>query len=239
MASDNEIPKLDIVQIVKILSNDYTSIISRDILKSYPGLNWGNNGIGSRWANSKFNYSVIYGNGKIKTYSDNNENIDLVIVKDFCEKQKGSGIIGILPHSRKLKDPHQNRPIRKDILDKIKSGCCVVCGSKSELVCDHKNDLYNDLRVLDAKTQVLDDFQCLCNHCNLQKRQVAKKTRETGKRYGATNIPQFNKYGIDFTEGDETFDPDNPDAMVGTYWYDPVEFIKKIIATQKLKLLLI
>ena len=32
---------------------------------------------------------------------------------------------------------------------------------------------------------------------------------------------------MDFIEGDETFDPKDPNAMVGTYWYDPVLFLKR------------
>lgn len=123
----------------------------------------------------------------------------------------------------------QKRPIRKDIRVHHMKWGCVVCGSKSDLVCDHKNDLYNDPRVLNLETQTLDDFQCLCNHCNLQKRQVAKETRASGKRYGATNIKQMAVFGIDFISGDETYDKDDPNAMVGTYWYDPLAFMKAVL----------
>jgi len=56
---------------------------------------------------------------------------------------------------------------------------------------DHKNDYYDDTRVLDSKNQTLDDFQSLCNHCNLLKRQNTKKEKETGVIYSAANIPQF------------------------------------------------
>lgn len=120
-----------------------------------------------------------------------------------------------------------NRPIRADIRATICSKPCVVCGTTST-ICDHKNDVYNDPRVLSIKTQTLDDFQPLCNHCNLQKRQVAKKTRETGKRYGATNILQLAIFGVDFTVGTEAFDPLDVKAMVGTYWYDPVAFLAEV-----------
>ena len=107
---------------------------------------------------------------------------------------------------------------------------CVVCGSNSDLVTDHKNDLYNDPRVLSTQTQTVDDFQCLCNHCNLVKREVSVTTRRTGQRYVATRIPSMNIFGIDFVAGDATFDPLNVDAMVGTFWYDPVEFKKQAFA---------
>ena len=120
------------------------------------------------------------------------------------------------------------RPISANIHKYHKKIGCVVCGSHSDLVTDHKNDLYNDPRVLDSKTQTIDDFQCLCNHCNLQKRQISKMTKETGKRIGATSIPSLSVFDIDFVEGDENFDEKDINAMAGTYWYDPVEFMKKI-----------
>ena len=122
----------------------------------------------------------------------------------------------------------KSRPIRSDIDKYHKLMGCVVCGSNSELVTDHKNDLYNDPRVLNSKTQNIDDFQCLCNHCNLQKRQISKKTKELGKRFGATNIPGLKVFGIDFIKGDESFNKNDINAMVGTYWYDIIAFNKYI-----------
>jgi len=56
---------------------------------------------------------------------------------------------------------------------------------------------------------------------------------KTGKRYGATNIPSLSVFGIDFIEGDETFDKDNINAMVGTFWHDPVKFMEYIKITLK------
>ena len=81
---------------------------------------------------------------------------------------------------------------------------------------------------MNEETQREDDFQCLCNHCNLQKRQVNKTTRETGQRIGATTIPSLAVFGVDFIRGDETFNPDDENAMVGTYWYDPIAFMKEL-----------
>ena len=120
---------------------------------------------------------------------------------------------------------NKDRPIGKKIRDYYKNQCCVVCGNSS-IIIDHKNDLYNDPKVLDVNTQTVDDFQPLCNSCNLRKRQVCKKSREIGKRYPATNIPIMKVFGIDFIEGDETLDISNPESMVGTYWYDPKKFME-------------
>jgi 5-methylcytosine-specific restriction endonuclease McrA len=121
-----------------------------------------------------------------------------------------------------------SRPIRADIDKYYKSQKCVHCGSTSDLVTDHKNDLYNDPRVLNIKTQILEDFQCLCNRCNLIKRQVSVKTRKTMKRIGATTIPILAQFRCDFIKGDENYDPLDINAMVGTYWYDPIAFMKGI-----------
>lgn len=119
-----------------------------------------------------------------------------------------------------------SQTIRKEIL---KGGTCLACGSHSSLVVDHKNDLYNDPRVLNVGTQVVDDFQCLCNHCNLQKRQVSKDTRETKRRYPATMIPALVPFKVDFISGGFEYDENDVNAMVGTYWYDPVAFSQSIL----------
>lgn len=116
------------------------------------------------------------------------------------------------------------RPIRSDIKRHYAIKPCSACGSTSDLVCDHKNDMYNNPRVLDAATQQLSDFQSLCNSCNLRKRQVARTTRAQGKRYGATRIPSMVPFGVDFVIGTEKLDLGDPNVMVGTYWYDPVKF---------------
>jgi hypothetical protein len=118
--------------------------------------------------------------------------------------------------------------IKKYFKENMFEDGCVNCGTHSELCIDHKNDLYNDEKVLNVNTQQVYDFQYLCNHCNIVKREVCQKTKKTGKRYGATNIKKLKCFNIDFIVGDETFDETNPNAMVGTYWYDPVAFMEHI-----------
>jgi hypothetical protein len=220
------------------LSEDFTKVVGMNELRDRGIISSTGNGHGDRIA-AQHNYAVIYQNGKSKSYS---ENIDDTIPPDVLsaflttlvqaplaapgEKKKGGNrIIGVYFFSKKM--DNINRSIRPDILLFYKKNPCVVCGTKAT-ACDHKNDLYNDPRVLDTKTQTLDDFQPLCQHCNTQKRQICKKERETGVLYSAKNIPQFQCYSFEFTWEPKTLDLTNPDCKKGTYWYDPIEFNKKI-----------
>jgi len=180
----------------------YSTWVSRQRLDESK-LNWGSNGL--------MRHGVCWGDDR------------------YMWDKQGKGAITALRTNGFSEDylHGHERPIRKDIHKDVKSSC-VVCGNRSSLVTDHKNDLYNDPRVLNKTTQTVDDFQCLCNHCNLQKRQVSKETTTSGKRVGATTIPSVAVFGVDFIKGDETFDRTDINAMVGTYWYDPVKFMKTL-----------
>lgn len=195
----------------------------------YASLALGNGGSWCRrsaW--KKHKVATMKCNGKINYLWHATKDDEKLVKKAFAKypKCKGNKIqyIGIFG----IAEQHNNRPIRKDIKQYYRKQSCCVCGSNVDIVVDHKNDLYNDSRVLNIDTQEFSDFQSLCNHCNLQKRQVCKKTRATGKRYGATNIPMLKPFAIDFTQGDETFDTKDINAMKGTFWYDPIAFMESI-----------
>lgn len=119
----------------------------------------------------------------------------------------------------------QTRPIRRDIREHYNKQPCAYCGTTSDLIVDHKNDLYNDPRVLNENTQTVDDFQSLCNRCNSIKSSAAIITRKTGKRYSARKIPMLANCPIEFLCGDASYDPTDVNAMVGTFWYDPKVFM--------------
>lgn len=125
-----------------------------------------------------------------------------------------------------------DRDIRQDIRTYFGNKACVNCSlsktpSKCHLfVVDHKNSLYNDPRVLNTQTQRLDDFQSLCNKCNLIKRSVTEKERKSRKRCAGTLVESVAHFGIDFIAGDELLDFADPNALVGTYWYDCAQFRK-------------
>lgn len=118
----------------------------------------------------------------------------------------------------------KDQGIRQEILREIKKLPCIVCGTTNNIECDHKNDLYleNDPRIRIKETQRIDDFQPLCRHCNLVKRQIKAKTIKENKRQPAPG------FAIKFVEGDETFIRSDPNWYKGTYWGDVKAFKKKL-----------
>ena len=212
--------KTELITLIKKISDNYKKIISRSEIIKYPEIDWGNNGIGNRFYRELFNYTVIKKSGEYKTYSDNEEVIEQKEIIIFINTVDSTlrGIVGIKIHS--LKTTKTSRPIRDDIKEYYKTKCCVVCGSTYDLICDHKNDLYDDIRVLNIRTQKLEDFQSICTHCNLQKRQVCKKEKETNIIYSGKNIPMLSVFEIQETNNKSD-----------SFWYDPIIYCKKIKET--------
>lgn len=223
-----------IYEIVIRATENFTKILSTNEIKNkYPELYWGGNGVGDRWANKKFNYSVIYSKKRTIVYSENDDNeIPIEILDEFFQRiavgqiPKGFGIIGIFVHSIRTNKPQQ-RPISKNIIKTISMLSCVVCGAHNT-ICDHKNDLYNDSRVLSLETQLISDFQPLCNHCNLLKRQICKTEKKTEKLFSAKNIQRYKIYPFEFPWEKKAFDKNDINCKKDTYWFDPVEFDKNI-----------
>jgi hypothetical protein len=214
-------------ELVILATNNFTKILStNEIKEKYKELYWGGNGVGDRWANKKFNYSVIYSKKQPCLYSENdNDEMPTELLNDFLKTNKGVGIIGIFVHSKRTNT--QKRPINKDIHKEITKLSCVICETHNT-ICDHKNDLYNDTRVLNIKTQLVSDFQPLCNHCNLQKRQICKIEEQTEKLYSAKNIQRYQIYDFEFPWEKKIFDKNDINCKNGTYWFDPVEFERNI-----------
>jgi hypothetical protein len=203
-------------------TQNFTRILATsEIREKYPSLYWGGNGIGDRWANKKFNYTVIY-TKKTRLYSENSEDlIPTDLLNEFLDIKRGAGIIGVFVHSKRLNS--QKRPINKHIHKEITRLSCVVCGT-NDTICDHKNDLYNDERVLNVKTQIIQDFQPLCNHCNLQKRQICRSEEESGVLYSAKNIQRYKIYDFDFPWEKKNYDNLDIHCKTDTFWYDPIKF---------------
>jgi hypothetical protein len=224
-------PKSSKIELFKKLGNydNETRFVNvNEFVGEYGSLRLGNGGSWCRESQlgKKYKFVTVKKKGEMipSRNCSEEDKTSVVLPADFV-KQPGINLVLI-----KIIGPYNasssTRAIRTDIKAAFKDSVCVVCGTgKPEI--DHKNGLYNDPRVLSTKTQRVEDFQPLCKHCNDQKRQIHKWQTKNGRRYPATKIPMFRNHSIDFVEGDEKYDPNDPNAMVGTYWYDPVEFIKK------------
>lgn len=223
---------MNIEETVKLATNNFLNIFSRQDMEKISELPkscvLSGNGKGDRWAGKRFNYSSIFKNKKTLTYSENDDDeIPVEILENFLKHNKdtGTGIIGIYVHS--IRTNIQKRQIKKYIQQEITKSSCVVCGTQNT-VCDHKNDLYNDKRVLSLETQLITDFQPLCNHCNLQKRQKNKEEKKNNKVYSAKNIRRYTIYPFEFPWEKCAYDILDINSKYGTFWYDPVKFDKNI-----------
>lgn len=93
-------------------------------------------------------------------------------------KQAGKGSIGIYVVSLKEEvDTYANehaRTIAPWISQEMVTRCCAHCGTRREIRTDHKLD-WCETRVLCEDSQLMADFQALCNKCNMLKKGFAGK----------------------------------------------------------------
>lgn len=190
--------------------NGVSEWISKETIKTKsPFLDWGSNGVmrhNIMWNDTRYNWDVKRGSRR---------NITDIKTTGFNKNELSK----------------KSRPINKQIEKEIKKSKskCVFCGTKTNLVCDHKNDLYNDEIVLNIKEQRISDFQCLCNRCNLLKREICKKEKEKNKIYSAKNIPFIgNNFKFEYPWEKKAFDILDINCKKDTFWYDPVEFVNKL-----------
>jgi hypothetical protein len=218
-----------------ILTGETRFVNAAEFTGKYAELRFGNGGGWSRLDGDfgkKNKICIVKTNGDKRfswipdTEEEEKINLDLTSAGYNFDNGKGKTIMLIKICGKQ--NEISGRPIRKDIRALLISSPCVVCGTNSQIEIDHKNGLYNDPRVLNSKTQTVDDFQPLCKHCNDQKRQTCVWQKNQNKRYPASMIPQLAIFGIDFVEGDLSLDETDIDALKGTYWYDPVEFMAKL-----------
>ena len=218
--------------IIKTLSSKYSKIIHKDDLPSR--LQFSKNGTGDRWCKKKYRYTVVYVNGNIKSY----HTLEYDIVKDIKIKIflleninrnqafKGHKIVGVFVHGENnVKNGH---PIKSSIIKEITKRKCIVCGNKRNIECDHKNDFYNDKRVLSIHTQIIDDFQPLCRQCNLRKRGICQIEHKEKKLFSAKELPEFDEYDFEFTWEKKSYDINDKNCKKDTFWYDPKEFRRKV-----------
>jgi 5-methylcytosine-specific restriction endonuclease McrA len=201
-----------------------------EFIDEYSPLQLGNGGSWCRFDNIKYKCFTIKNNGKIRFTKDFTDCEKQQIKHQYAElvqpKEKGNTIkyIKFCGYSKL----NTGRPISQKIRDHFRNKSCVSCGTTSNIEVDHKNGLYNDIKVLQTLTQTIDDFQPLCRHCNQVKRESIKKMKETGVRPSALDIPILKIFNIDYTTGNEIYDENDPNWGIGTYWYDPIKFMEYI-----------
>jgi len=123
-------------------------------------------------------------------------------------------------------DRNISQTIRADIKREISQKRCIVLGTNRS--CDHKVEVDHkdgrkvDERIMNTKTQVLDDFQPLSKPANDAKRQFCKECNDTNLRYDAKLLG----YPISFTKGNINFTTEI--GCNGCFWYDPIAFRQEL-----------
>lgn len=216
-------------------TNDETRFVNvSEFTGDFADLKFGNGGGWCRLDGSfgkKYCVCTVKCNGEIRFSSNCSEEDKIKVQEEFDKLEfntsKGTHITLVKIIGVPETDDKSSRAIRSDIRAHFANKRCLTCGD-SKIEIDHKNGLYNNPRVNCTATQTIDDFQALCKHCNDMKRQTYVWQKKNSKRYPASNIQMVSHLGIDYVEGDETYDSDDPNTMVGTYWYDPEEFLKQV-----------
>lgn len=62
-----------------------------------------------------------------------------------------------------------------------------------------------------------------------KKMRICKDEKETNKIYSVKNIPQFNSFYFEIPWEKKVYDINDINTKVDTYWYDPIEFSKKLM----------
>lgn len=216
---------------IEILSSNFCKIIHREDLPSH--LKFSKNGTGDRWCNKKYRYTLIYANGTTKSYHTHQCDIvtdnmlNTFILENRGGKYRGRVIIGIFVHGINERDKN-NHPIKSSIRNKITKENCIVCNSNMNIECDHKNDFYNDERVLSLNTQNINDFQPLCRQCNLRKRGICQIEHKNKKIFSAKKLNEFKYDTFVFPWEKKIYDTKDKDCKEHTFWYDPDEFRRKV-----------
>ncbi|MEK6263503.1 MAG: site-specific DNA-methyltransferase [Clostridium sp.] len=216
-----------LIQLVKELSKNYTKIVTRHELEGISTLSIGKNGVGNRWCRSLFCYSVVYSNSQRRQYGECEDKTNFEFMFNNIESSStGKKIHGIYIHGLNIEKPI-SRTVSKSIKENLNINKCLLCGSTSELVVDHKNDFYPKLNHPSS-----DDFQILCNGCNLRKRSINTNTeKKNGVYYGAFNLeylhPIIEKYSK--TQDLIIYDtPFNENIKENCFYFDPKYFMRRI-----------
>ena len=164
-----------------------------------------------KYANLKFGNGVDWARKSSKLA----KTFNIELIKD---DKPGKPTIAIKLNGYKNKIDTKVETIRKDIKEKLSKQPCIVlgvhtsCDHKIEI--DHKDGRKDDERIMNTKTQAIDDFQPLSKPANDAKRQHCKKCKETGIRFDAKILG----YPVSVIKGDLIYEEKL--GCEGCFWYD-------------------
>jgi len=188
-------------------SNGYSNAISVDkFVGNNSDLKFGN---GANWAR---------GSSKIaRTF-----NLEFIKSEDV-----GQPTIALKLNGYKKTIDTNTQNIRKDIVNEISKKRCIILGTNrsadKKIEVDHKDGRKDDSRVMNTKTQKVEDFQPLTKPANDAKRQFCKECKETNLRYDAK---KYMGYTVSFTQGDINYTDEL--GCNGCFWYDPIAFRQEL-----------
>ena len=185
----------------------------------------------SRWVNKKElinEYKSLYFGNGLPSWGRKNSGLakqyNLEVDKSITSGNKIDRIR--LNGFNTSNDKNISQTIRAEIKKELSKKRCVVLGTTRS--CDHKVEIDHkdgrkvDERVMNTKTQTIDDFQPLSKPANDAKRQFCKECKETNLRYDAKLLG----YPISFTNGDINYTEKL--GCIGCFWYDPIAFRQEL-----------
>jgi len=172
------------------------------------------------------NSDLKFGNGA--DWARGSSKIDRTFNLEFIKSQDvGQPTIALKLKGYKITIDINTQNIRKDIVNEISKKRCIVLGTNrsadKKIEVDHKDGRKNDSRVMNTKTQKVEDFQPLTKPANDAKRQFCKECKETNLRYDAK---KDMGYPVSFTKGDINYTEEL--GCIGCFWYDPIAFRKEL-----------
>jgi hypothetical protein len=193
-----------LIKIMKPDNNGVTRVFTLDELRA---------------ALPKHMHNSLNGNGSAVFQNDRGLGKKYLIVKDKRSgKIEAVKLIGWASHNQTTRAAHIPSGIRRKIMLVPKKRCS-VCFTGSKLQIDHKDGRKST--VINVNVNNPNEYQLLCQHCNVVKREVCKKCEQTGQRYDAR--PHGFKKG--WTVGNIKYHPIGQ-GCTGCYWHDPIAFIK-------------
>ncbi|MBX7171585.1 MAG: hypothetical protein K1X72_11560 [Pyrinomonadaceae bacterium] len=162
--------------------------------------------------------SLKFGNGADWARSDGS------LAKKYHLERDSSQTVGNSVDRIRLngfRNDDSSNQVRADLKREIKKRRCVILGT-SNPEADHKDGRKDNSRVMNLKTQVLDDFQPLSKAANDAKRQICKECKATDIRFDAKRLG----YPISVTKGSLNYEESV--GCDGCFWYDPLDFRKNL-----------